>query len=200
MKILIIGASGTIGKAVTEKLKADHEVITANHNSGDYQVDLGNKDSITALFEQVGPVDAVISTTGMAQFGTLEQLSDADYQLGLDNKLMGQVNLVRIGKAYLTKGGSVTLTSGFLAQNPMPGSISLSMVNGALEGFVRAAALELGESLRVNTVSPVFVTETAQAMGMGTEGTLSAEQTANAYQASIEGNMTGQTLDVRNYV
>ncbi len=200
MKILIIGASGTIGKAVTEKLKANHEVITANHNSGDYQVDLGSKASITAMFEQVGPVDAVISTTGMAQFGTLEQLSDADYQLGLDNKLMGQVNLVRIGKAYLSEGGSVTLTSGFLAQNPMPGSISLSMVNGALEGFVRAAALELGESLRVNTVSPVFVTETAQAMGMGTEGTLSAEQTANAYQASIEGNMTGQILDVRDYV
>ncbi|OQX35674.1 MAG: short chain dehydrogenase [Oceanospirillales bacterium LUC14_002_19_P2] len=200
MKILIIGASGTIGKAVTERLKADHQVITANHNSGDYQVDLGNKTSITALFEQVGPVDAVISTTGMAQFGTLEQLSDADYQLGLDNKLMGQVNLVRIGKAYLNKGGSVTLTSGFLAQNPMPGSISLSMVNGALEGFVRAAALELGEPLRVNTVSPVFVTETAQAMGMGTEGTLSAAQTANAYQASIEGKMTGQILDVRDYV
>ena len=200
MKILIIGASGTIGKAVTEKLKANHEVTTANHNSGDYQVDLGNKASITALFEQVGPVDAVISTTGMAQFGPLVQLSDADYQLGLNNKLMGQVNVVRIGKAYLTEGGSVTLTSGFLAQNPMPGSISLSMVNGALEGFVRAAALELGESLRVNTVSPVFVTETAQAMGMGTEGTLSAEQTANAYQASIEGNMTGQILDVRDYV
>ncbi|GAA4651173.1 short chain dehydrogenase [Kistimonas scapharcae] len=200
MKILIIGASGTIGKAVTEKLKANHEVITANHNSGDHQVDLGSKASITALFEQVGPVDAVISTTGMARFGTLEQLSDADYQLGLDNKLMGQVNLVRIGKAYLSEGGSVTLTSGFLAQNPMPGSISLSTVNGALEGFVRAAALELGESLRVNTVSPVFVTETAQAMGMGTEGTLPAEQTANAYQASIEGNMTGQILDVRDYV
>ena len=113
---------------------------------------------------------------------------------------MGQVNLVRIGKAFIKEGGSVTLTSGFLAHNPMPGSISLSMVNAALEGFVRAAALELGDSLRVNTVSPVFVTETAQAMGMGTEGTLSAEQTANAYQASTEGSMTGQILDVREFV
>lgn len=200
MNILLIGSTGTIGSAVKQLLSEHgHHVIGANHSSGDYRVDLANKASITALFEQVGKVDAIVSTAGQAQFGPLLELSDSAFALGLDNKLMGQVNLLREGVKHLNDGGSITLTSGLLAQAPMPGSAAISPVNAAVEGFVRAAALELPRGLRVNAASPVFVTETAAAMGMDIGNTLSAATTAKTYLASVEGSMSGQVLDARNY-
>lgn len=202
MKILLIGSSGTIGAAVEQALRArGHEVIGANHDgAGDYVIDFGNKATIIALLAKVGPIDAIVSTAGLARFGGLLELSDADFALGLDNKLMGQVNLLREGVAYLKDGGSITLTSGALAHSPMPGSAAISPVNAAIEGFVRAAALELPRSLRVNAVSPIFVTETAAAMGMPTANTLSAADTAKSYVAAVEGTMSGQVLDARDYV
>ena len=113
---------------------------------------------------------------------------------------MGQVNLVRIGRHYLRKGGSITLTSGVLAQQPMPGSASISMVNGALEAFVKAAALELGEQLRVNAVSPQFVKETMEMMGMDSQYGISAADTAKAYRQAVEGAHNGETLAVADYL
>lgn len=199
-KILLIGSSGTIGSAVSAVLtQHGHTVIGANYSEGDYRVDLSDKASIAALFERIGPVDAIVSTAGQARFGGLTELTDADFALGLDNKLMGQINLVREGLAYLNDGGSITLTSGMLAHTPMPGSAAISPVNAAVEGFVRAAALELPRGLRINAASPVFVTETAAAMGMDTTHTLSAATTAQTYLASIEGAMSGQVLDARDY-
>lgn len=200
MKILLIGSTGTIGSAVNQVLAAQgHIVIGAHYGSGEYPIDLASKASIAALLEKVGQVDAIVSTAGQARFGALLALSDADFALGLDNKLMGQVNLLREGVRYLRDGGSITLTSGLLAHSPMPGSAAISPVNAAIEGFVRAAALELARGLRVNAVSPVFVTETALAMGMPTANTLSAATTAKTYMASVEGHMSGQVLDARNY-
>lgn len=152
------------------------------------------------MFEQVGKVDAIVCAAGQAKFGALSALSDDDFKLGLDSKFMGQVNLVRLGTSYLNDGGSITLTSGVLAQSPMPGSAAVSPINAAVEGFVRAAALELPHGLRINVASPVFVTETAVAMGMGPDNTVSTVNTAKTYLASIDGDMTGQTLDVRDYV
>lgn len=200
-KILLIGSTGTIGSAVSELLRQQgHTVIGANYQEGGYRVDLSDKASITALFEQVGKVDAIVSTAGLARFGSLTTLTDADFALGVTNKLMGQVNLVREGLAYLNDGGSITLTSGMLAHTPMPGSAAISPVNAGVEGFVRAAALELPRGLRINAASPVFVTETAAAMGMDTRHTLSAATTAKTYLASVEGGMTGMVLDARDYV
>ncbi|MBI3283660.1 MAG: short chain dehydrogenase [Burkholderiales bacterium] len=200
MKILLIGSNGTIGAAVQQRLiESGHNVIGANYQAGDHQVDLSDKASIAALFERVGRIDAVVSSAGQSQFGPLLGLNDADFALGLDNKLMGQVNLLRIGVPYLNDGGSITLTSGALAHSPMPGSAAISPVNAAVEGFVRAAALELPRGLRVNAASPVFVTETALAMGMDTSHTLSAATTAKTYLASVTGDMTGQVLDARAY-
>ena len=156
MKILVIGASGTIGSAVVKALQSDHEIISANYNSGDVQVDLGNPEAIRAMFDKTGSIDAVISTAGLANFTPLNVLQDSDYQLALTNKLMGQINLVRVGREFINKGGSITLTSGILARQPMPGSASISMVNGALESFALAAALEI-ERFRLNVVAPAFV-------------------------------------------
>lgn len=201
MKILVIGATGTIGQKVVASLqKSDHEVISAGHKEGDVTVDLGSKESIAEMFRQIGQVDAVICTAGVANFAALSDLSDADFELALNNKLMGQVNLVRLGSEYVTDGGSIVLTSGMLAHEPIPGSAAISMVNGALESFAKAAALELGKKVLVNVVSPVFVKETMEMMGMDSTHGLSAADTAKAYLASIQTKQSGMTLDVRAYV
>lgn len=174
-----------------------HEVVTVGHRKGAYQVDLASPDSITRLFKAIGTCDAVVSTAGIAKFAGLDELSYEDYFVGLNNKLMGQANVVRIGKAFVTDQGSFTLTSGVLSQEPMKGSASISMVNAGLEGFVRAAAMELPRGLRVNVVSPPWVTETLIARGMDPSIGLPADKVAQVYLASVEGRMTGQVLDPR---
>ena len=200
MKTMIIGASGTIGQAVTAALAPDHEIVRVGHKTGDYQVDLGSKESIEALFDAVGPVDAVVSTAGAAGFAPLSQLDDDAFALALSNKLMGQVNLVRIGMDRVRDGGSITLTSGILSRHPMAGSAAVSMPNGALESFVKAAALELDRGVRVNVVAPAFVTETMEMMGMDPTPGISAADTAKAYRAAVDGDDTGKTLDVPDYL
>lgn len=200
MKIILIGATGTIGSAVAPLLKKFHEVVEVAHSRGELRVDLADKDSIRRLLADLGRFDAVVCTAGQARFGALDELSDDDYQVGLNNKLMGQVNLVRIGREYIADGGSFTLTSGVLSQKPMAGSSSISMVNAGLEGFVRAAALELPRGIRVNAVSPVWVSETLAKMGRDPDQGLPAAQVARAYRESVEGKRTGQVLDVLDFV
>lgn len=199
MKIMIIGATGTIGAAVTDQLAEHHEIIRVGYKDGDYKVDLGSKASIAELFDSVGPVDAVISTAGLADFGPLASLDDAAFELALSNKLMGQVNLVRIGAEKVNENGSITLTSGILARQPMLGSSIISMANGALDAFVKAAALELTNGVRVNTVAPAFVKETMEMMGMDPTPGLSAADTAKAYKQAVEGDANGMTLDAPDY-
>jgi NAD(P)-dependent dehydrogenase (short-subunit alcohol dehydrogenase family) len=200
MKIIIIGATGTIGRAVVDLLAPDHDIVKVGFSRGDLKVDIASKDSIRKLFQDVGKFDAVISAAGLAKFGSLDSLKDEDYLLGLTNKLMGQVNLVRIGLRHINDNGSFTLTSGVLSQNPMPGSASISMVNAGIEGFVRAAAIETQRGIRVNAVSPIWVEETLKALGMdGLEG-MPVEQVAFAYKESVEGQRSGEVLDVRKFV
>ena len=135
----------------------------------------------------------------MADFAPLSELTDEQFNLGWNNKLMGQINLLRVGQSYINKGGVVLLTSGMLANDPIPGSASISAANGALNSFVKAASIELGDSLRINTVSPVFVKETLELMGMDSSNGMSAADTAKAYQAGVEGTMSGEVIDVRDY-
>ena len=199
MKILLVGATGTIGQKVQQRLAKNHEVIAVGYKDGDYQVDLGSKTSIQRLFEQVGEIDAVISTTGMAAFAPLNELTDEQFALGWNNKLMGQINLLRVGQAFIKEGGAILLTSGMLSNDPIPGSASVSAANGALNSFVKAASIELGEKLRINAVSPIFVKETMEMMGMDSSSGMSAADTAIAYQAALEGRMTGEVIDVRDH-
>ena len=105
MKVMVIGATGTIGKAVVDLLQQSHDVVKVGYKEGDYQVDIASKESIQALLDKVGKVDAIISTTGLAKFGKFNELTDGDYALALNNKLMGQVNLVRLGQHYVNQGG-----------------------------------------------------------------------------------------------
>ncbi len=199
MKILVVGATGLIGGTVAEALSQKHEIIEAGFSDGDVKVDLGSKDSISAMYKSIGPVDAVVCTAGLAGFAPFSDLDDAAYDLALSNKLMGQVNLVRVGQEYINEGGSFTLTAGILSREPMHGSVVISLANGALESFARAAALEMVRDLRVNTVSPVFVKETMQKMGIDPSSGLSAVDTAKAYVVAVEGGMNGETLDTPDY-
>tara|TARA_B100000315_G_C14539573_1_gene570195 strand:+ start:1112 stop:1714 length:603 start_codon:yes stop_codon:yes gene_type:complete len=199
MKIIVIGATGTIGKEVVKLLEDDQEVVKVAHKRGDFQVDIASTESIEKLFKDIGPFDAVISTAGVAKFGGLDELTQDDYLLGFTNKLMGQINLFLIGRKYINENGSFTLTSGVLSQEPMKGSASISMVNAGLEGFVRAAMLEINDGIRLNVVSPVFVKETLEAMGMDSIHGMPAAEVALAYKESVENLRNGEIIDVRKF-
>jgi len=194
MKIILIGASGTIGKAVVAELRQRHEVMQVGRYHGDYQVDIADCASIKALFAAIGPFDALVSTTGKVHFAPLENLSTEHFALGLNNKLMGQVNLVRHGLAYIRDGGSFTLTSGLLNDEPIRQGASAALVNGALEGFVRAAAIELPRALRINLVSPTVIEESLPLYAPFFRGikAIPATQAALGYVRSVEGAHTGR--------
>jgi NAD(P)-dependent dehydrogenase (short-subunit alcohol dehydrogenase family) len=196
MRILIIGATGTIGAAVAQALDARHEVLRASHSRSALAVDLADPESIKRLYAKVGTVDAVVSAAGKAAFGPLLALSDEDFSLGLTSKLMGQVNLVRLGTDALADRGSFTLTSGFLSRFPTPGSAAISLVNAGLEGFVRAAALDLPRGLRINAVAPGWISETLVALKRDPSTGVPAARVAQTYVRSVEGSMTGQIDDV----
>ena len=199
MKIVVIGATGTIGKAVVDALgRHGHEVIGASRKSA-IHVDIEDSASIRALFEKIEDVDAVVSCAGGAGWGALGSLTDDDFALSLRYKLMGQVNVVRAARDKVRDGGSITLTSGILATRPMPGSSAVSLVNAGLEGFVRAAGLEWQRGVRVNVVSPPWVKETLRARKMDDSNGLAAAEVAKAYIAAVEGQQNGEVLDAMRF-
>lgn len=197
MKVIVIGATGTIGHEVAKALAAKkHEVVHASRH-GKTRVDLEDQASIRAMFGSVRNPDAVVCCAGDAAFKPFAELADADYALGLRSKLMGQVWLARIAMDHLRDGGSITLTAGVLAREPMPGSTSISLVNAGLEGFTRAAALEMPRGLHINVVSPPWVRETLVKLGMDPAIGLPASEVAKAYVAAVEGKQQGAVIDPR---
>ncbi len=198
MKILIVGGTGTIGQAVTKLLAERHEVIVAGHQHGDIQVDLREEKSIAAMYKATGKLDAVVITTGKVHFGNLTEMTPEQYQIGLQSKLMGQVNIVLAGLTYLNDGGSFTLTSGILNRDPIRVGSSAAMVNGALDGFVKAAAIEMPRAIRINVVSPTVLAESMHKYADYFRGfvPVNAEKVALAYSKSVEGGQTGQVYCV----
>lgn len=197
MRVVVIGATGLIGTVVVNSLSAKHDVVPVGHTSGDIRVDIADQNSIRAMFESLGPFDALVCAAGGAKFAPLNELTDEDFATSLGDKLMGQVNLVRLGRGTVNDGGSFTLTSGVLALEPMQGSAAISLVNSGLEGFVRAAALELSHRVRINIVSPPFAVETLRALGMEESIGLPVASFARAYREAVEGLHNGEVLDVR---
>jgi NAD(P)-dependent dehydrogenase (short-subunit alcohol dehydrogenase family) len=157
MKILIVGGNGTIGKRVSKHFAKKHEVVVAGRNSGDVNVDIGDSGSIKSMFELLGKVDAVVCTAGDAKWAEFASMTEEDFYIGLKSKLMGQVNLVRIGRGYVNPGGSFTLSTGILADHPVALTSSAAMVNGGIHSFVKAVSLELENGLRINVVSSGLV-------------------------------------------
>jgi NAD(P)-dependent dehydrogenase (short-subunit alcohol dehydrogenase family) len=196
MRILIIGATGTIGQAVVKNLGARHEVVAASHSQSALKVDITKTESLRALFQSVGLVDAIVSAAGSAKFAPFANLTESDFQFCLENKLMGQVNIARLGLAHVRDGGSITLTSGVLSKRPMPGSAAISLVNSGLEAFARAAALELPRKVRINVVSPPWVTETLIAYKMDPSWGQPASVVAGLYAQAVEGTTNGETLEL----
>ncbi|MBV7428027.1 MULTISPECIES: short chain dehydrogenase [unclassified Acidovorax] len=198
-KILLIGASGTIGQAVLANLGARHDVITVGRSSGTHRADFSQPGSVARLFEAVGQVDAIISTAGNLHFGPLADMTPEQFNLGLQDKLLGQVQLALIGQKYLADGGSITLTAGILSIEPIRNGASATAVNAAIEGFVAAAAIELPRGLRINAVSPTILTESVGVYGPFFPGfdTVSAERAARGYQRSVEGAQTGRVYRVQ---
>jgi NAD(P)-dependent dehydrogenase (short-subunit alcohol dehydrogenase family) len=198
MKIILIGASGTIGRAIDNELKDRHQIVRVGRNSGELQVDITDPASIRRLFEQTGPFDALISAAGNGHFGPLEELTAKEFAVGLDDKLMGQVNLVLIGREFANDGASFTLTSGVLSEDPIRFGSALSMVNAAVDGFVRGAAIELPRGLRINSVSPTVLEESLPSYGPYFRGfkAVPATTVALAYAKSAEGRQTGQVYRV----
>jgi NAD(P)-dependent dehydrogenase (short-subunit alcohol dehydrogenase family) len=193
MKIVVVGGTGTIGSEVVKALSARHEVVSISRSSRP-AVDYTKPETIAGLFTGVGDVDAVISCAGGAAFKPLDQLTDTDFERSLGDKLMGQVRLAMAALRHVKANGSITLTGGVMSHEPMSGGTAISLVNAGLEGFVRGAALEAKNGVRVNLVAPPWVTETIKKLGISMDRHLSAAVVARAYVASVEGQQTGQIL------
>ncbi|MCX2895404.1 short chain dehydrogenase [Stenotrophomonas lactitubi] len=199
MKILLVGASGTLGQAVARHLGQQHEILAAGRRSGSLRVDLTDDPSVRELFAQIGPVDAVISTTGKLHFGPLQQMTPEQFNIGLQDKLLGQVRLALAAQHHLNAGGSITLTSGIVSAQPIRDGANATAVNHALEGFVRAAALELlPRGLRINVVSPNVLVESMEAYAPYFPGfeAVTAQRAALAFQRAVEGIQSGETITV----
>ena len=194
MRILIVGATGTIGRPLVAALQSRHELVLASRAKAHEKVDISDPASIRALYKRVGKLDAVVSASGEAKFAPLATLTDEDFAFSIRSKLMGQVNLIRYGFDSVNDGGSFTITSGTLAREPMVGGAIASLMNGALDSFMRAAALEAPRNIRVNVVSPPWVTETLIELKMDTANGLPAAEVARAYVESIEGKQTGAVI------
>jgi NAD(P)-dependent dehydrogenase (short-subunit alcohol dehydrogenase family) len=198
MRILVVGATGTIGRAVVAELGSRHDVIAAGRTSGDLRIDITDSTSIRAALGKAGSIDALVSAAGHVKFAPFRDMTAADYEIGLKDKLMGQVNLVLIGRDYVSDGGSFTLTTGVLDRDPILQGTSASMVNGAVNAFVAAAAIEMPRGQRINVVSPGVIEEAMKDYAPFFRGfePVPAARAALAYAKSVEGAQTGQVYRV----
>ncbi|NNM59109.1 MAG: short chain dehydrogenase [Legionellales bacterium] len=198
MKIIIVGATGTVGKAVVKALSSHHEIIKVGYQHGDIQADITDSQSIAKMYQSIGAFDALVSTTGSVPFAPLTELSQEDYHNGLKNKLMGQVSLVLQGIKYINNAGSFTLTSGILNHDPIRQGSVAAMVNGGIDGFVKSAAIELPNNIRINAISPTMLLESVEIFGPYFSGfePVPGNRVAMAYIKSVEGAQTGEIYRV----
>lgn len=191
-KVLVIGASGLIGSQIVAQLQASHEVISASPSNAEYPIDISDPASVEALFNKTGSVHAIICVGGMARFMPWDSASSEDWDFALKNKLMGQINILRKGLPHVEDGGAVVLTSGLLAHYPIPGSSMVSTVNAAIEAAIKAVATELGDHVRVGAVSPGWVKETMEAMGLESSPGLPAADVAAQYVDFLKTGTNGE--------
>ncbi|MCT4638391.1 MAG: short chain dehydrogenase [Bacteroidales bacterium] len=194
-KLIVVGSTGVIGKEVVELMKSQYQVIEVNRSSGDYKLDMSDTKAVESMFKEIGGFDAIIATSGYGKWGSIDEHTIQDFHDGLNSKLMGQVNLVMIGRKYANEGATFVVSSGILAQYPVEGGLSLGVINAGLEAFVRGAALEM-KSMRVNAVSPSFARETMELMGMDSSTGVPAIEFAKLYKEAIESGKTGEIFRV----
>ena len=198
MRILVVGAEGTVGKAAISGFRVGHEIIKAGRKSGDVKVDIADAASVRAMYEKLGKVDAVVACTGHTHFGPLVTMTPENFISGLNDKLMGMVNLVLLGLTHVNDGGSFTLTSGILSRDPIRAGANAGAVDGAIDGFVMSAAIEMPRGIRINAVSPGLLVDAAQKYDGYFPGhdPVSSRRVGLAYAKSVEGAVTGQVIRV----
>jgi NAD(P)-dependent dehydrogenase (short-subunit alcohol dehydrogenase family) len=196
VRIIVIGGAGTIGTAVVELLSARHDVVVAGRQSGDVQVDISSRDSVRSMYRRVGSFDALACAAGEAHFGPFETVTEEELALGIHSKLLGQMRLVLLGRSLISEGGSFTLISGYILDDPIPEATSFAVANGGVEGFVRAAALSLKRRVRINAVSPGMAQDSYEQFGPFNPGRVPVPmlEIASAFQRSIEGWRTGEII------
>ncbi|WP_047979804.1 short chain dehydrogenase [Ornithinibacillus contaminans] len=197
MRILVVGASGTIGSKICNVL-ANHEIIRAGRNGIDVSVDTTVEQSIKEMYEKVGKVDAVVNASGGANFVSVAELTPELNERGIQSKLKGQINLVLLGLNYVNDGGSFTLTTGVMMDDPIPLGASAAMANGGVKSFVKAASIEMPRGIRINSVSPNAVLESWGRLEKFFAGftPVPVNRVALAYKKSVEGAQTGQNYEV----
>ncbi len=205
MRILLVGASGTLGRAIAAELSPRHDIVTAGRSSGDIRIDITKSDSIISGMQQAGKIDAVISAAGHVTFAPLGDFKPADFgaslhTTGIADKLLGQVNLALAAKEFLQDAGSITLITGILAEQFIVKGSSASLVNSAVEGFVKASAIEMPRGIRINAVSPSVFEESMGDYGPFFRGftPIPVARAARAFSRSVEGQETGQVYKVFN--
>jgi NAD(P)-dependent dehydrogenase (short-subunit alcohol dehydrogenase family) len=198
MKILIVGGNGTIGKKVAAHLNEKHEVVIAGRKNADIEVDISNAESIKRMFEDVPLIDAVVCTAGEAKWDNFNDLTEEDFYIGIKSKMMGQVNLIKIGKDFINSGGSFTLTTGILADDPVVRTASAAIVNGALHSFVKAVSLEIENDIRINAVAPGLVEDAYERYKDFFPGynPVPMKKVINGYVRCVEGKIRGQILRI----
>lgn len=198
MRIVIVGATGTVGKTAVEELSGRHEIIAVGRTSGDVQVDIEDLDSIRAMYREVGKVDAVVSAVGHVHFGPVHEMSSDQFMEGIQGKVLPQVNLVLEGLDSMNDRGSFTLTTGVTNRDPIPGGSCAAAANGALDGFVRGAAVEMPRGIRINAVSPEVLEACREKYDGFFRGHVhvSNEAVGLAFSKAVEGCLTGQVLVV----
>jgi NAD(P)-dependent dehydrogenase (short-subunit alcohol dehydrogenase family) len=198
MKIIVIGGTGLIGKAVVERLKSTHQVLSVGFDDGDYHVNIEDIQSIRSLFKEVGKLDAIIMTTGNVVFKPLNEMTENDFMIGLKSKVMGQINTAIEGIPYLNDNGVITLTSGILNEDPIYQGTGAAVVNGAIDGFVKAASIDLPRGIRINAVSPTVILEAMPSYEPYFRGfeAVPVQKVANTFLKSTEGKLTGHVFHV----
>src|SRR6202030_3251593 len=195
MKLILIGANGKIGELVQKALAgAGHEIVKVGRKSGDFQVEIENRESVRKLYQAVASFDAVAIAAGEVAFAPLSELTAEKWQFSLGSKLMGQISLVQEAIPFINENGSFTLISGVLNDEPIFAGVAGATVSGALEGFVRATAVELPKRLRINVVNPTILKESEAHMGSFFPGVIPVEgwKVGQAYKRAILGAQTGR--------
>ena len=199
-KILIIGGTGTIGKAVCDAFDSlGHLLITAGYNQGDHQVDIGDPDSIKTMYKKVGNIDAVICAAARGvTFKPIDQISINEITTSMHSKLFGQINVVLEGIKWVNDNGSITLTTGILNREPIITGAAAAIANGGIDSFVKAAALEMPRMLKINAVSPGLLTESKDKYEKLFPGyaTVNGSKVALAYVRSVTGGHSGRVFCV----
>ncbi len=195
MKIIIVGATGTMGTHLVKALEKEHDIVKVASKGGDIEADITSTESIEKMFEQIGPFDALISTAGPTFVGPWSKLNDTTFRQGVEGKMMGQINLVLIGQKYINPKGSFTLITGALTHEPQVNFANASAANGAVEGFVRAAAIELENGIRINAVSPTVIEDSPQYFPyFPGEIPTTMRQLEYMFRKSVFGKVTGHVI------